>query len=293
MKEYIELVKYVLDNGQLSHNRTGVDTLSVFGYQCRYDLDPGYPHEGFPILTTKKMFWKGIVHELLWYLKGDCNLKYLQKNGVNIWNEWANKDNVVVNCYPKQWRKWEAPTGPFVVDHSGSIIAKQIDEIDQIVRLVSRIKIVKENPSSPYARRLIISAWNPADEDEASLPWCQSLVQFNVDTTCNGLSCQLYQRSADLALGVPFNLSSYTLFTYMIAHVCGLTPMKLIHTFGNAHIYVDHVEGLKRQLQRIPGKRPTLWLNPEIKNIDDFKYEDIKLINYVAEPNDFNFKVAV
>jgi thymidylate synthase len=286
MKEYIELVKHVLDNGQLSHNRTGVDTLSVFGHQTKFDLS-----KGFPILTTKKIWFKGIIAELFWYLKGDCNLKYLHDHNVHIWDSWANKDNVVVNCYGKQWRKWEAPTGPFVVDHSGSIIAKQIDEIDQIVRLVSRIKVVKEDPSASCGRRLILLAWNPADEDEASLPWCQSLVQFDVRE--NKLSCNLYMRSQDLFLGAPWNFSFYAMFTHMLAHVCNLDVGELIVSFGNLHLYVNSIEAAKEQIQRDPYLLPTLWLDPTINDIDKFDFEHIKLIGYKAHPNDFEVKVAV
>lgn len=288
MKQYLELLQHILDHGKPTTDRTGVGTISVFGYQNRYDLDPGYPNEGFPILTTKKMWFKGIVTELLWYLKGDCNLKYLHDHNVHIWDAWQ-KDGEVVNCYPKQWRKWEASR---VHEPTPQRPWRDVEEytIDQVTRLVERIK------KTPDSRRLILTAWNPADEDEASLPWCQSLVQFKVykhSEDTSSLSCHLYQRSGDAFLGVPWNITFYALFTCMVAQVCGLVPGEFIHTFGDVHIYSNAVDAVKRQLTRDLLERPKLWLNPAITDIDAFGFDDIKLVGYKAHPNDFKVEVAV
>ena len=261
-KTYLDLAQDILDHGKQKSNRTGIDTVSVFGRQVRYDLSAG-----FPLLTTKKIHFHSVVGELLWFLKGDTNVKYLQDNKIRIWNEWANEEGELVNCYGKQWRRWEAGD-------------QQI--VDQIANVIQEIK------TNPTSRRLIVSAWNPGDLKAASLPWCHAMIQFFVDE--NKLSCQLYQRSGDHFLGVPFNIASYALLTHMIAQVCGLQVGEFIHSFGDLHLYVNSIDAVKEQMTRVPFSSPTLWLNPDIKNIDDFDFKDIKVENYQAHPA---IKVAV
>lgn len=249
MKQYLDLVRDVLENGEKIDDRTGVGTLSVFGRQMRFDLN-----EGFPLVTTKKVHFKSIVHELIWFLKGDTNVKYLQDNGVTIWDEWADRNGNLGPVYGKQWRDWQG--------------------VDQIRDVIDQIK---KNPTS---RRLVVSAWNLVDVPKMALPPCHCLFQFNVQ---NGrLSCQLYQRSADCGLGVPYNIASYALLTHMIAHVTNLNVGEFIHTLGDAHIYLNHVDTLKIQLQRESHPLPKLKLNESVKSIDDFKYSDIELIDYVS-----------
>jgi len=245
-----------MENGTDKNDRTGTGTRSVFGYQMRFDLSAG-----FPLLTTKKLHTKSIIHELLWFLKGDTNIQYLKEKGVSIWNEWADENGDLGPVYGYQWRSWLTADG------------KTIDQISNV------IDQVKKNPDS---RRLIVSAWNPGDIDKMKLPPCHALFQFYV---LNGkLSCQLYQRSADIFLGVPFNIASYALLTMMMAQVCGLKPGEFIHTFGDAHIYSNHFEQVHLQLSRTPRKLPSLNMNPLIKNIFDFKFEDFSIINYDPHP---------
>jgi thymidylate synthase len=256
MQQYLDLLKYVMENGTDKNDRTGTGTRSVFGYQMRFNLS-----EGFPLLTTKKLHTKSIIHELLWFLKGDTNIKYLKENGVSIWDEWADEQGDLGPVYGQQWRSWAAADG------------KAIDQVSNV------IEQIKKNPDS---RRLIVSAWNPADIDKMKLPPCHALFQFYV---LNGkLSCQLYQRSADIFLGVPFNIASYALLTRMMAQVCNLKPGEFIHTFGDAHIYSNHFEQANLQLSRTPRKLPSLNMNPLIKNIFDFKFEDFSIINYDPHP---------
>ena len=256
MRQYHDLMELVLKKGVEKRDRTGTGTLSVFGHQARYDLA-----DGFPLLTTKKMFAKAIVHELLWFLRGDTNVRWLQERGVTIWDEWADANGELGPVYGHQWRSWPAPDGR---------------TIDQIANLVRDIK------ANPDSRRLIVTAWNPADVPEMALPPCHCLFQFYV---ANGkLSCQLYQRSADIFLGVPFNIASYALLTLMIAQVTGLAPGEFVHTLGDAHLYLNHLEQAREQLSRKPYALPTMRLNPDVKNIFDFKYEDFKLDNYQAHP---------
>lgn len=257
MQQYLNLLDHVLKNGVTKSDRTGTGTLSIFGYQMRFDLS-----EGFPCLTTKKLHLRSIIHELLWFLKGDTNIKYLNDNRVTIWDEWADENGDLGPVYGHQWRSWPASDG------------KTIDQISQV------INSIKDNPDS---RRHIVSAWNVADIDNMALPPCHVLFQFYV---ANGyLSCQLYQRSADIFLGVPFNIASYALLTHMIAQVTGLKPGHFVHTFGDAHIYQNHVEQVKLQLTREPLPLPGLLLNEEVKAIFDFNFDDIKLINYQAHPH--------
>ena len=256
MKQYLELLKYVMDNGVDKTDRTGIGTRSVFGCQTRYNLN-----DGFPLVTTKKCHLRSIIHELLWFLKGDTNIKYLKNNNVSIWDEWADENGDLGPVYGKQWRHWQAPDGRV---------------IDQIANVVEQIK---KNPNS---RRLIVSAWNPADVDKMALPPCHTLFQFYVS---NGkLSCQLYQRSADLFLGVPFNISSYSLLTMMIAQVCGLGVGDFVHTTGDTHIYSNHFEQVKLQLSREPFALPTMKINKSVKNIFDFHFDDFELQNYQCHP---------
>ena len=256
MKQYLQLLSYVLENGITREDRTGTGTKSVFGYQARYNL-----HEGFPLLTTKKCHLRSIIIELLWFLKGDTNIKYLHDNKVSIWDEWADENGNLGPVYGKQWRHWEAPDGRI---------------IDQISNVIEQIK---KNPNS---RRLIVCAWNPADVDKMALPPCHTLFQFYVVN--NKLSCQLYQRSADIFLGVPFNIASYSLLTMMIAQVCRLEVGDFIHTMGDAHLYLNHIEQAKLQLSRKPFPLPTMKINKDVKNIFDFKYEDFELQNYQCHP---------
>jgi thymidylate synthase len=256
MKQYHDLLKHVLENGTYKSDRTGTGTYSVFGYQMRFDLN-----QGFPLLTTKKLHTRSIIHELLWFLKGDTNIAYLKENGVSIWDEWADENGNLGPVYGHQWRSWPAKDGK---------------TIDQISNLIAQIK---KNPDS---RRLLVSAWNPADVDKMALPPCHTMFQFYV---ANGkLSCQLYQRSADIFLGVPFNIASYALLTLMVAQVCDLQPGEFIHTFGDAHIYSNHIDQVNLQLSRDFRPLPQMKLNPEIKNIFEFSYEDFELLNYNPHP---------
>lgn len=272
-KQYLDILKYVLGNGELSSNRTGIDTLSVFGVNMKFDLS-----EGFPALTTKKMYFKAFIHELLWFLKGDTNVKYLQDNGVRIWNEWANEDGELVSCYGKQWRRWEA----IDFNNCSEINGEKkygIRKIDQIAYVINEIK------NNPTSRRIVCNAWNPSELDMASLPWCHSQFQFKVSWP-NGknnkgkLNCHLLQRSGDFFLGIPANIISYAFLTHMIAQVCNLDVGILSHTIIDCHLYVNHIEQAKEQLNRGAFKLPELWLNQEVKNINDFKYDDIKILNY-------------
>lgn len=256
MVQYLELLKYVLENGKFRKDRTGVGTYSIFGAQMRFNLE-----EGFPLLTTKKLHLKSIIYELLWFLRGDTNIKYLHEHGVTIWDEWADANGDLGRIYGAQWCDWRAPDG------------RSINQIDWV------IEEIKRNPAS---RRLIVSAWNVGELDKMALPPCHILFQFYVDD--DKLSCQLYQRSADIFLGVPFNIASYSLLTMMVAQVCGLKPGTFIHTFGDLHLYSNHIEQAKLQLTREPRKLPTMKLNPQIKNIHDFKYEDFELIGYDPHP---------
>ncbi|HKJ74026.1 MAG TPA: thymidylate synthase [Alphaproteobacteria bacterium] len=264
MRQYHDLLRHVLDTGAEKGDRTGTGTLSVFGYQMRMDL-----RDRFPLLTTKKLHLKSIIYELLWFLAGDTNIRYLNEHGVSIWDEWADEAGELGPVYGKQWRSWPAPDG-------GSI--------DQISTLVGMIK------KTPDSRRLIVSAWNPAEVDRMALPPCHCLFQFYV---ANGrLSCQLYQRSADIFLGVPFNIASYALLTLMMAQVTGLEPGEFIHTFGDAHLYLNHIDQAREQLSREPYPLPTMKLNPQVTDIFSFDYEDFTLENYRFHPH-IPAKVAV
>ncbi|WP_295880502.1 thymidylate synthase [uncultured Bartonella sp.] len=257
MKNYLDLLSYVLRNGVDRSDRTGTGTRSIFGYQMRFDLS-----KGFPLLTTKKLHVRSIIYELLWFLRGDTNIKWLNEHGVSIWNEWADKNGDLGPVYGYQWRSWPAPDG------------RHIDQIAKVVDMIVK---------TPYSRRLIVSAWNPALVDEMALPPCHCMFQFYV---ANGkLSCQLYQRSADIFLGVPFNIASYALLTMMIAQVTGLKAGDFVHTFGDAHLYTNHFEQAKLQLTREPLPLPTMKLNPDVKDLFKFEYEDFELENYVAAPH--------
>ncbi|MDB2496101.1 MAG: thymidylate synthase [Verrucomicrobiales bacterium] len=259
MKTYLDLLDHVLTNGTPRDDRTGVGTIGVFGAQARFDL-----RETFPCLTTKKLHLRSIIHELLWFLKGDTNIQYLKDNKVTIWDEWADKDGNLGPVYGKQWRSWE--------------VADNRETIDQIARVVDSIR------NNPTSRRHIVSAWNPADVEEMALPPCHSLFQFYVDTSRGELSCQLYQRSADLFLGVPFNIASYALLCMMMAQVCGLKPGDFVHTFGDLHLYQNHLEQARLQLSREPRPLPTMKMNPDVKEIDGFVYEDFELVGYDPHP---------
>lgn len=256
MQQYQDLLRHILANGAVKADRTGTGTQSVFGYQMRFDLQ-----KGFPLVTTKKVHLKSIVYELLWFLKGSTNIDYLKEHGVSIWNEWANESGELGPVYGKQWRCWEGKDGKVV---------------DQITDLIAQIK---KNPDS---RRLIVSAWNVADLPEMALMPCHSLFQFYVAD--GKLSCQLYQRSADVFLGVPFNIASYALLTMMIAQVCGLQPGDFVHTFGDVHIYSNHMEQVNLQLSREPFPLPTMKINPAVNSIFDFQFEDFTLENYQCHP---------
>ena len=257
MKQYLDLMRTILDEGHYKADRTGTGTYSIFGYQMRFDLQ-----KGFPLLTTKKLHLRSIIYELLWFLNGDTNIQYLHDHGVSIWDEWADENGDLGPVYGKQWRSWEGPDGRV---------------IDQITSLIEQIK---RNPDS---RRLIVSAWNPADVDQMALPPCHTMFQFYVS---NGeLSCQLYQRSADVFLGVPFNIASYALLTMMVAQVCGLKAKDFVHTFGDAHIYSNHVEQAKLQLSREPRPLPQMRINPAVDSIFGFQYEDFTLENYDPHPH--------
>lgn len=257
MKQYLDLLQRILDEGVVREDRTGTGTIGVFGHQMRFDLQ-----EGFPLLTTKKLHLKSIIHELLWFIKGSTNVAYLQENGVRIWNEWAKEDGELGPVYGYQWRSWP--------DYKGG----HIDQLGNVIR------DIKQNP---YSRRHIVSAWNVGQIDEMQLPPCHLLFQFYV---ANGkLSCMLYQRSADTFLGVPFNIASYALLTMMVAQVCGLQPGEFVHTLGDTHIYMNHIEQVKLQMTRTPYALPRMRINPDVKSIEDFKYEDFELIDYEAHPH--------
>ena len=257
MKQYLDLLRKIKSEGALKGDRTGTGTRSIFGYQMRFDLS-----EGLPLLTTKKLHLRSIIHELLWFLAGDTNIKYLHDNKVTIWDEWASPDGELGPIYGYQWRSWPAPDG------------RHIDQIAAVVDSIS---------NNPDSRRHIVSAWNVADIDAMALPPCHALFQFYV---CDGkLSCQLYQRSADVFLGVPFNIASYALLTMMMAQVTGLRPGEFVHTLGDAHIYLNHMEQVDEQLKRTPRQLPVMILNPDVKSIFDFKYEDFKLEGYDPYPS--------
>jgi len=256
MKQYLKLLEYVKLNGQKKEDRTGTGTLSVFGYQMRFNLN-----DGFPLLTTKKVHLKSVIYELLWFLSGDTNIKYLKDNNVSIWDEWADENGNLGPVYGHQWRSWSTSEGK---------------EIDQITNLITQIK---KNPDS---RRLIVSAWNVGEINKMKLPPCHCFFQFYVAD--GRLSCQLYQRSADIFLGVPFNIASYALLTQMIAHVCDLKYGEFIHTLGDAHIYINHIDQVSEQLSRKPKKLPKIKINPSVKNIFNFKYEDFSLEEYDPYP---------
>lgn len=257
MKQYLDFLQDILHNGTKKEDRTGTGTVSVFGRQMRFDLE-----EGFPLVTTKKLHLKSIIHELLWFLKGDTNIAYLKENKVRIWDEWADEDGNLGPVYGHQWRSWTAPNG---------------ETIDQITNLISDIK------NNPDSRRLIVSAWNPSDIPNMALPPCHLLFQFYVAD--GKLSCQLYQRSADSFLGVPFNIASYALLTMMVAQVTGLKPGEFVHTVGDAHIYTNHLEQVELQLTREPKPLPKMKLNPNVTNIFDFTYDDFELVDYEAHPH--------
>ena len=257
MKQYLDLLQHVLDNGTDKSDRTGTGTRSVFGYQMRFNLA-----DGFPVLTTKKLHLKSIIHELLWFLSGDTNIRYLKENGVRIWDEWADENGDLGRVYGAQWRSWRGANG---------------ETVDQIANVVRQIR---QNPDS---RRLIVSAWNPAEVDDMALPPCHALFQFYV---ANGkLSCQLYQRSADIFLGVPFNIASYALLTMMVAQVCGLQAGEFVHTLGDAHLYQNHLEQARLQLTREPRALPKMHINPDVRDIFAFKFDDFTLSDYDPHPH--------
>lgn len=256
MEQYLEFIRHVKTHGKKKEDRTGTGTLSVFGYQMRFDIS-----ESFPAITTKKLHFKSIIHELLWFLNGDTNIKYLKDHGVSIWDEWADEEGNLGPVYGAQWRHWKTADG------------KTVDQIKNVIELI------KTNPDS---RRLIVSAWNVGELEKMALMPCHAFFQFYVS---NGqLSCQLYQRSADIFLGVPFNIASYSLLTMMIAQVCGLRPGEFVHTFGDAHLYLNHLEQVDEQLSRKPLPLPVMKINPEVTSIFDFKYEDFELIGYESHP---------
>jgi thymidylate synthase len=257
MREYLDLIQRILDEGEQKGDRTGTGTLSVFGHQMRFDLS-----KGFPMVTTKKLHLRSIVHELLWFLKGDTNVKYLQENGVRIWNEWADENGDLGPVYGKQWRKWESNDG------------RIIDQVEQA------IDMIKNNPNS---RRIIVSAWNVGELDKMALMPCHAFFQFHV---ANGkLNCQLYQRSADVFLGVPFNIASYALLTHMMAQICNLKPGTFVHTLGDAHLYTNHLDQANLQVTREPLELPKLKLNPNCTTIDSFTFEDIEVVGYEHHPH--------
>ena len=262
MQQYLDLLTDVLENGESRTDRTGTGTISVFGRQARYDL-----REGFPCLTTKKLHLRSIIHELLWFLKGDTNIAYLKENGVRIWDEWADEDGELGPVYGQQWRRWEGDDG---------------EVIDQIENLIDGLK------NNPHSRRHLVSAWNVGKVDKMALPPCHMLFQFyvhDIDSEKPGLSCQLYQRSADLFLGVPFNIASYALLTMMVAQVCGYEARDFVHTFGDLHLYQNHLDQARLQLERTPKKLPTMWMNPQITDIHSFTFEDFELRDYNPDPH--------
>jgi len=262
MKQYLDLMRHVRDNGTRKEDRTGTGTVSVFGHQMRFDLS-----EGFPLVTTKKCHLKSIIHELLWFLSGDTNIKYLQDNGVRIWNEWADEDGNLGPVYGYQWRNWPR------VGKDGA----NGGHIDQITQIIDQIK------NNPDSRRIIVSAWNVGEIENMALPPCHMMFQFYVAD--GKLSCQLYQRSADIFLGVPFNIASYALLTMMVAQVCDLAPGDFVHTLGDAHLYSNHLEQVDEQLNRKPFPLPQMKINPDVKSIFDFKFEDFELVGYEAHPH--------
>ena len=257
MRQYLDLLENILEKGEVKEDRTGTGTRSFFGHQMRFDLS-----DGFPAVTTKKVHWPSVIHELLWFLSGDTNVSYLQENKVRIWNEWADEDGNLGPVYGKQWRKWEADDGTV------------IDQIE------NAIDLIKNNPNS---RRIIVSAWNVGDLDEMALMPCHAFFQFYVND--GKLSCQLYQRSADAFLGVPFNISSYSLLTYMMAQVCDLEPGEFVWTGGDCHLYLNHLEQAREQIGRVPLELPTLILDPNVKSIDDFSFESIEIVDYNHHPH--------
>ncbi len=257
MRQYLDLMQHVLNHGVRKDDRTGTGTMSVFGYQMRFNLS-----EGFPVVTTKKLHLRSIIHELLWFLKGDTNIKYLKDNGVSIWDAWADEDGNLGPVYGSQWRSWPTPDG------------QHIDQISQV------IEQIKNNPDS---RRIIVSAWNVSEIENMALPPCHAFFQFYVAE--GKLSCQLYQRSADIFLGVPFNIASYALLTMMMAQVCGLKPGDFVHTLGDAHLYSNHIEQTQLQLSRDPLPLPTMKLNPEINHLFDFTFDDFELVGYESHPH--------
>ena len=256
MRVYLQLLERILHSGAQKEDRTGTGTRSLFGYQMRFDLE-----RGFPLLTTKKLHTKSIIHELLWFLAGDTNTRYLNENGVRIWDDWADEKGELGPVYGHQWRSWPSPDGA---------------DIDQISRVIEQIR------TNPDSRRLVVSAWNVADVENMALPPCHALFQFYVSH--GRISCQLYQRSADVFLGVPFNIASYSLLTRMVAQVCGLRAGEFVHTFGDAHLYSNHVEQAREQLSREPRELPEVLLNPDVGSIFDFQFEDFTLINYHPHP---------
>ncbi|WP_202080329.1 thymidylate synthase [Caldalkalibacillus salinus] len=257
MQQYLDLCQQILEQGSKKEDRTGTGTISMFGHQMRFDLQ-----QGFPLITTKKVHLRSIIHELLWFLKGDTNIAYLKENGVRIWNEWADENGELGPVYGKQWRSWEGPNG---------------ETVDQIKQVIHDIK------HNPHSRRLVVSAWNPVDLPHMALAPCHCLFQFYVND--GKLSCQLYQRSADTFLGVPFNIASYALLTMMIAQVTDLEPGDFVHTFGDVHIYLNHIDQVKEQLQREPYPLPQMKINPNVKDLFSFQHEDFELVNYQAHPH--------
>jgi thymidylate synthase len=264
MKQYLDLVQHILDNGSKKSDRTGTGTISVFGYQMRFNLS-----EGFPMITTKKLHLKSIIYELLWFLKGDTNTKYLTEHGVRIWDEWADSEGNLGPVYGKQWRSWQGANG---------------NVVDQIATAVATLK------TNPDSRRIIVNAWNVAELGEMALTPCHAMFQFYVAD--GKLSCQLYQRSADVFLGVPFNIASYALLTMMMAQVCGLQPGDFVHTFGDAHLYLNHMDQAHLQLSRAPRPLPVMKINPNVSSLDDFRFEDFELVGYDPHPH-IKAKVSV